>query len=218
MKFFEIILSPLVYILTLIFNLFASLIPSYPLLVIIVFAAAISLILKPLQKPLRRIENETTETIKTIENEFKKGSKNLNEEEKFYLKDQLYKKYSYNPFKSFYQAISFFALIPFLVSVIIVFDNSPFLDRTLEWGFALNKPDELLFGYNILPVFMFFSTYVDSIFRYKNDQSAKNRFLVISVVLFFLVYSMPSALIIFWISMNLMNMFSFYLAKRKEQE
>ena len=216
MEFIEIILSPLVYVLTLIFDLLASIMPSYPLLVIAVFAGSISLILRPLQKPLRKIENQTTETIKIIEEEFKNGSKNLNSEEKFYFKDELYKKYNYNPFKSFNQAISFFALIPVLISVIILFDNSEFLERASLWSFALNEPDALLYGYNILPVIMFFSTYIDSIFRYKNNPSAKNRFLVISIVLFLLVYSMPSALIIFWISMNLMSMFSFYITQAKE--
>ena len=75
MEFIEIILSPLVYVLTLIFDLLASIMPSYPLLVIAVFAGSISLILRPLQKPLRKIENQTTETIKIIEEEFKNGSK-----------------------------------------------------------------------------------------------------------------------------------------------
>jgi membrane protein insertase Oxa1/YidC/SpoIIIJ len=169
--------------------------------------------LKPIQKPLRKIEARTSKIIKLIENEYNALAKGMNSEQQFILRDSLYRKHSYNPFHSIKQAISFFALIPFLISVIIIFQDSDYIQSTNAFGISLNNPDGLLFGFNLFPIIMFLSTYLDSKFRYANDQSSKNRFLVISIVLFFLVYNLPSALIIFWIFMNFINMGLFYLKK-----
>tara|TARA_B100001057_G_C22449034_1_gene794309 strand:+ start:51 stop:698 length:648 start_codon:yes stop_codon:yes gene_type:complete len=211
METIKVILYPIVYLLDFIFIQISNILFDYPLLAIIIFSGLIVLFLRPIQKPLRKIELKTTELINLIENEYALLAKDKNKEEQFFLRDQLYKKYSYNPFQSFKQAISFFVLIPFLISVIIVFDQSIYLQNSYLFGFSLSEPDGILFGYNLLPVIMFLSTYLDSIFRYAKDRFSRNRFLAISVVLFFLVYNLQSALILFWISMNLINMIIFYM-------
>tara|TARA_B100000963_G_C22638169_1_gene678756 strand:+ start:302 stop:949 length:648 start_codon:yes stop_codon:yes gene_type:complete len=211
MEIIKLILYPLIILLDFIFHQISSFLYAFPLLVIIVFSGIIVFVLKPIQRPLRDIEIKTTELINLIESEYATLAKGKNNEEKFLIRDELYKKYSYNPFQSFKQAISFFVLIPFLVSVIIVFEQSVFLQNSYVFGIALSEPDDILFGYNLLPIIMFLSTYLDSIFRYAKDPASKNKFLIISVVLFFLVYNLQSALIIFWISMNFINMIIFYM-------
>ena len=204
------ILYPFISILDYFFNLISFALIDYPLMAIIFFACLISLILKPLQRPLRKIEINITKKIKIIDDEFNKLSINISGEEKFFLKEKIYKKYSYSPFHSFLQAISFFALIPFLISVIIVFEGSWLINNSNIFGVKLSEPDGLLFGFNLLPLLMFVGTYLDSIFRYNNDKSSKNRFLIISIVLFFLVYNMSSSIILFWITMNCINMVSHF--------
>ncbi|MDB9701034.1 YidC/Oxa1 family membrane protein insertase [Gammaproteobacteria bacterium] len=212
MEILHIVLYPLIVIMELMFNILTSIFLHYPLIVIFIFAVLIILMLRPLQKPLRKIEIKTTEIIKLIEDEYREKASGLSKEEQFFLRDRLYKKYSYNPFQSFKQAISFFALMPFLISVIIIFQESLFFQSSRIFGVLLSEPDRLLAGYNVLPGIMFLSTYLDSRFRYANDPASRNKFLVISLVLFFLVYNLSSALIIFWISMNLINMTYFYLS------
>tara|TARA_Y100000389_G_C17381208_1_gene474484 strand:+ start:131 stop:778 length:648 start_codon:yes stop_codon:yes gene_type:complete len=211
METIKVILYPIVFLFDFIFVQISNILYDSPFFVIAIFSGLIVLLLRPIQKPLRKIELKTTELINLIENEYALLAKDKNKEEQFFLRDQLYKKYSYNPFQSFKQAISFFVLIPFLISVIIVFDQSIFLQNSYLFGFSLSEPDRILFGYNLLPVIMFLSTYLDSIFRYAQDKSSRNKFLVISVVLFFLVYNLQSALILFWILMNLINMIIFYM-------
>jgi membrane protein insertase Oxa1/YidC/SpoIIIJ len=210
METLSIILYPLVLILGLLLNVLVSFFSNNPLIVLLLFSTLISLILRPIQKPLRKIEENTTKTIQLIEDDYRELSKGMNGEQKFHLRDNLYKKYSYNPFYSIKQAISFFALIPFLISVIIIFNDSAYIQNSNLFGIALNSPDGLFFGYNILPIIMFLSTYLDSRFRYANDKVLMNRFMVISIILFFLVYTLPSALIIFWICMNFINMTIFH--------
>ena len=213
METLRILLYPLTISLGMAFDLISSAFSNNPFLVILLFSTLISLILKPIQKPLRKVEARTSKIIKLIENEYNALAKGMNSEQQFILRDSLYRKHSYNPFHSIKQAISFFALIPFLISVIIIFQDSDYIQSTNAFGISLNNPDGLLFGFNLFPIIMFLSTYLDSKFRYANDQSSKNRFLVISIVLFFLVYNLPSALIIFWIFMNFINMGLFYLKK-----
>lgn len=204
------ILYPFIFILDYFFSLISLALKDYPLIAIIFFACLISLILKPLQGPLRKIETNIAKKINLIEDEFNKLSINMSGEEKFFLREKIYKKYSYSPFHSFLQAISFFALIPFLISVIIVFEGSWLINNSNIFGVKLSEPDGLLFGFNLLPLLMFVGTYLDSNFRYSNDKSSKNRFLIISIVLFFLVYNMSSALILFWITMNCISMVSHF--------
>lgn len=201
----NLILYPIIFIFGYFFEFISSILGEYPLFAIILFAIFIGLMLKPLQKPLLEIEKKIANKVNIINNEYKKLSSNLNNEEKFFLKEKIYKKYSYSPFHSILQAISFFALIPFLISVIIIFEQSSLINNSVVWGVELRNSDQLLFGLNILPIFMFLLTYVDSIYRYKNDEASKKRFIVISVILFFIIYNMSSALIIFWITMNAMS-------------
>jgi len=211
METIKVILYPIVFLLDFIFVKISNILYDSPFFVIAIFSGLVVLLLRPIQKPLRKIELKTTELINLIENEYALLAKDKNKEEQFFLRDQLYKKYSYNPFQSLKQAISFFVLIPFLISVIIVFDQSIFLQNSYLFGFSLSEPDRILFGYNLLPVIMFLSTYLDSVFRYAQDKSSRNKFLVISVVLFFLVYNLQSALILFWILMNLINTIIFFM-------
>ena len=216
MELLNYIFYPIVIILDCIFTFLTIIFINYPIVAIVIFAGFISTILKPLQKPLQKIESQTTTKINLIEQEFQQLSSGMTNEEQFYLRDRLYKKHSYNPFHSIKQAASFFILIPFLISVILIFESSAFLASSNINGVALNQPDGMLFGYNILPIIMFLSTYLDSRIRYADDSSSRNKFLVISCVLFFLVYSLSSGLIIFWISLNLINMIYFYILTKNE--
>lgn len=216
METLNILFYPFILILDQIFTFLTIPFFNYPIMAILFFSGFISSALKPLQAPLRKIEASTTAKINLIEEEFQKLSVDMTHEEKFYLRDELYKKHSYNPFHSIKQAASFFALIPFLISVILVFENSDFLLNSNVYGIALSQPDGLFFGFNLLPIIMFLSTYLDSRIRYSKDSSSRNKFLVISCVLFFLVYDLSSALIIFWIFLNFFNMIYFYGFKSNE--
>lgn len=211
MEILNIILFPLILILDVVFSFLSKLSFGNAFIAITFFACFISLILKPIQNFLVQIEKRTETKIRLIEEEYNLNAEGKSAEEKFLLRDQLYKKYSHNPFAAFKQSISFFALIPFLISVIIVFEQSTVIKTSFFLGVPLYQPDQLLYGYNLFPILMFVSTYIDASLRYKENKSAKNKFLLISIVLFFLVYNLPSSLIIFWILLNLISMASFHL-------
>jgi len=208
------ILYPLIFILDAVFIFLSKLFAGNAVISIIVFAFFISLMLKPIQNYLEQIEKRTEKKIKLIEDEYNLNAAGMSAEEKFFLRDRLYKKYSHNPFAAFKQSISFFALIPFLISVIIVFDQSIIIESSFFLGVPLNSPDKLLYGFNLFPILMFVSTYIDASYRYQENKSAKNKFLFISIILFILVYNLPSSLIIFWIFLNLISMAIFHFQNR----
>ena len=85
----NLILYPIVFILGYFFNFISNIFETYPLLAIILFAISIGLILKPLQKPLLEVEKTITKKINIINNEYEKLSINLNNEEKFLLKENI---------------------------------------------------------------------------------------------------------------------------------
>ena len=106
METVRILLYPLTVSLGMAFDLISSAFLNNPFIVILLFSTLISLILKPIQKPLRKIEARTSKIIKLIENEYNALAKGMNSEQQFVLRDNLYRKHSYNPFHSIKQAVS----------------------------------------------------------------------------------------------------------------
>lgn len=218
METIEFVLYPITFILEGLFYLLVRIFNSQVLIIIPVFAILVSIIIKPIQIRLKKIEVATSEKIKKIENEIEILSSNLDSERKFHIRDQLYKKYSYSPFESIKLTLSFISLIPILLSVIIIFDDSPLLLNGLFFGEPLSDPDQLFFGVNILPIIMFLLTIFDSFYRYPNDSNLRKRFLIVAIILLAIVYNLPSSLILFWISMNLVNLFFYFLNNNAEDK
>ena len=73
----------------------------------------------------------------------------------------------------------------------------------------LSTPDQLAWGFNLLPIIMFLITFSDAFGRFNGNKSGFYRYLLISTVIVALVYNVPSALLIFWIGNNLVSFFIF---------
>lgn len=141
-------------------------------------------------------------------NEFK----NLkNKKEKYYYTKEIYKK---NNYKSYYSLISLSGLviqIPFFLAIYVLLIDYPLINE-VSFGLIkdLSKADELIrfnsFSINLLPFVMTLVNVIATFFSNKNiNKKEKIQLLVVSIVFFFLLYDLASALLLYW-TMN--NVFS----------
>jgi len=215
MELISILLSPVIYLLNFLLDFLLWLFKEEAVPAILFFGLIVSIIMRPLQVRLSVIEKKASQKIQFINKKYELKSVGMTNEEKFRLKEKLYKKYSHSPFAALKQASSFILLIPILLSVVLVFDKHSMFDPATLFGRPISEPDGLLFGFNLLPIMMFLLTFFDSIIRHSKDSLAKRNFIIISLFLFFIIYNLPSALILFWIMMNFISMLFYYFQNDK---
>jgi membrane protein insertase Oxa1/YidC/SpoIIIJ len=208
----SIVFSPIVWVLDLVLHFYRDLTGSLGVSILLL-SATFSLLLAPLQKAGMRLEKRITEKMKFVQGEVHAAKASGLKGEALFLKtERIYKEHRYHPIHAVVGGASFFAMLPILISSIILFQNSPELPgQSFLFISDLSQPDQT-FGphLNVLPFLMFGITLVDALLRYPGDRGAQVRFLVISVVLLVLVYALPSALVLYWIGSNLT---SFALAR-----
>lgn len=200
----SLIFEPIVQAMGFVLNLYSTITGSLGVS-IIVLSITFSLLLLPLQKKGLQLERRITAKMQRISQEVQTVRQSgLRGEALFNETENIYARNNWHPIYSIATAAGFAAMLPILISSIILFHKAP---ETIGASFLvitdLSQPDHILWGFNVLPPLMFAITLVDAFLRYPNDKAAKIRFLAISVALLSLVYSMPSGLVLYWIGNNL---------------
>ncbi|NNC36546.1 MAG: hypothetical protein HKO02_03745 [Hyphomonadaceae bacterium] len=196
--FLSMILSPIVWAMGKILELFIQLTGS-PGISVILLALFFTTILIPIQKYGRRVEERVRVKMKNVNDELAPYKGKLKGEALFNQTEQIYKKHAYHPIHSVGLGMSFVVLLPILISAILLLGSHPQLQgQSFLIVSDLSKPDSLLSPINILPVFMTGITLVEAFIRFKDDKPVLYRFIFIAVVLFALVYNLASALVIYW--------------------
>ncbi len=204
--FFLKILSPVVWVMDFVLSLYLQLLNS-PGLAVIVLALTMTLVCWPLQKVGKRIEEGLSLKIAKINEELAPYKSKLKGEALFLKTEEVYKKHNYHPIKSAGLGMSFLIVLPILLSAIVLLsDHLAFVGKQFFFLADLSKPDAFFKSVNLLPFIMTGITIFDANRRFANDPQTKTRFLVIAVVLFFLVYNLPSALLLYWTTNVLISM------------
>ncbi len=171
---------------------------------IILLAMVISVLTIPLKKLAKKSEDRFLAVKQLVDADIAKQAAGLKGEKRFEVVEEVYEKYGYHPIKSIVAGTSFVVMLPFLISAIFIFAGS---DKLKGVGFLfvddLSDQDHLLFGMNLLPVLMLLLGTSEALLRWHGQRDQLIRYLIVSVVLFALVYSLASGLILYWISMNI---------------
>jgi len=182
---------------------------------IIILALVVSLLTIPLKKWARKVEDEFFAFKQSIDTEVAEKTVGLKGEKRFTIVESIYEKHGYHPIKSIVSGASFIVILPFLISAIFIFGNSDSLtDVSFLLVDDLSAQDQLLLGINLLPIMMLVLGVGDAMLRWRNQRDQLVRYLVISLILFVLVYTLSSALILYWISMNFWSFLIFFLTSR----
>tara|TARA_B100000900_G_scaffold406529_1_gene417690 strand:+ start:2146 stop:2802 length:657 start_codon:yes stop_codon:yes gene_type:complete len=201
------VLSPLIHLIDIYYFFIFGIIDSKGLSIIIL-SFSLSSVLLPLLKKARKKENEFIQKLQYVNNEVLKNTINLKGEDKFLATEEIYKKNNYHPIHNIQTGLSFFILLPILLSAFLFFNiNIDKFDTLFLNSIHLYQPDKLLFDFNAIPVLIFFTNYIDSRYRFNAHNSGQNSYLFLSLIICFLIYGMPSCLTIYWLTSSLFSMF-----------
>ena len=211
-----VIFAPFIFLIENGYHLYSSLTGS-PGIAILLTSATFSIAVFPLQRWSKRFESKIALRLKAATEDISKLDKGLKGEARFNEIEKIYVKNEYHPIHSIALGLSFFVTIPFLIASLLLFNQSDILAGA-QFLFIqdLQMPDGTLslgsLSINILPLMLFIFTFLDAMVRYKDNRSIMHRFMFVSVVLTFLVYSMPAGLLLYWIGANLMSFIIYWVS------
>jgi hypothetical protein len=120
---------------------------------------------------------------------------------------KLYSRYSYNPIYAIRSSLGVLIQVPFLMGAYyMLHDFSDLSGQSFLFVSDLSRPDFCLFGLNLLPLLMTFINMVSACvtpdFRLRDIVQAW----VIALLFLWILYSAPSALLIFWTCNNILSL------------
>lgn len=202
----EFVLTPIIFLMAEGLNLINGATGSLGISIMLL-SCFVTLVSFPLWKWGGGVERGIIEKKKKIDQSVKAKAAGKKGEERFRVVEDIYREYGYHPIQSAVLGLSFFVTLPFLLSALfLLVDNNNLSGVTFLLIEDLSEPDSILFGLNVLPMIMTGITLVDAKIRFSNDRGMFLRFSAIAIVLFGLVYFLPSALVLYWIVSNFVSM------------
>lgn len=208
------IFLPIIYPMEATFNFFWGITNSAGLSIILL-ALFISILTIPFKKWARRIEDDFFALKTLVDCEVVEKTTGLIGEERFNIVEKIYRSHKYHPIKSVIAGTSFIVIIPFLISAIFIFSEAESL-KGVSFLFIsdLSAEDRLFLSLNALPIVMLLLGIGEALLRWRGQREQIARYLITAIVLFLLVYSFASALIIYWISMNICASIIYYISNK----
>ena len=203
--FLEKILSPFIYIIKNYYLLIDSLL-NFPAISIVITSLSISIFLMPILRVARVYEDNASIKINHIQEKLKKIPPTYNGEKRFRAIEEIYNKNNFHPIQNIYTGISFYIILPILISAYLFFLNNIIIfDVDVFNVIDLSQPDKLLGTLNLLPILIFITNYIDSSYRYYEIKSGKNTYLAISFFVCILIYNMPSCMTLYWLTSSIFS-------------
>jgi YidC/Oxa1 family membrane protein insertase len=213
-SFFEFLLSPFVWILETALQFLLNMTGSMGL-AIILMSCSVALVLTPLRRYASALEQRISIKNEEVAHDVRNIDASLRGEAKFLETEKIYKKHKYHPIQSVGLSASLFVMLPVFIAAIFVLDAAQLRGFSFLVIRDLGASDSLLFGLNFMPILVTAVTLVDSVIRFGKNSSATKRFWVIAGVLFFLIYNLPSGLLLYWLFSNLIVLTAGFASHRK---
>jgi len=201
----ESVLSPIILLMEILLSLYVGLFSSLGFSILIL-SATFSIALIPLVRMGRSLENRISQKTQKVNAEVNELKGHLKGEKLFLATEEVFEKYNYHPIHSVGMSASLLVSLPVLISAVFLFTSDGLLSgQSFLFIGDLSQPDAFFGIINALPLLMFAITFIDAHVRFSDDPQSRNRFLIISVILFLLVYNLPSGLILYWVGNNLIT-------------
>ena len=214
--FLEVVLWPIVYIIENYFLFLFSIVKIH-FVSIVLTSITISILLIPILSKARKYEDKINTKINSINIELSSISREIKGEERFRITEEIYQKNNFHPIQNINKGLSLFILLPILLSAYLFFLNNNDLFDVYFLSFKLSEPDGLIYGYNLMPILIFFINYIDANLRFKPSDSGKNTYLIISFVICLLIYSMPSCMTLYWATNSIFSLvFNLFFGSSKK--
>lgn len=210
------ILSPIVWVMSLILNQLISLTNSVGVSILLL-SLFFSFILIPVRKAAVVVEKRIGDRMNAAATEVAIAKQTLKGEKLFLETEKIYNQLGYHPIQNVALGTSFLVMLPILLSAIVLFSDNP---ATAGQPFLfikdLQQADHLFGPVNVLPIVMSGVTILDAHFRFADDRSAKIKFYILAAVLLLLVYNLASGLVLYWTGSNLFSLLLAMLVEKKK--
>ena len=202
----ETILSPIIWLMKLILDFYILLFSSTGVSILLL-SFTFALLLLPFQRMANSKEQRISAKIKSVDAEVQALKGELKGEKLFLATEKIYERNGYHPIHSVGLGLSFFVMLPVLISAIVLFTGNGILaGKSFLIIDDLSMPDGLLGPVNVLPLIMSAITIIDAKLRFKNDKKSQYRFFIISLLLLIIVYNLASGLVLYWTGSNIMSL------------
>ena len=212
------------------YNLFSPLIKIYKELYVfaygitgdygcslIVLSLFTFIVLYPFNKRAQEIQNKEHKIQSVLSPQIDEIKKQYSGREQYEQLQWLYQRYGYHPLYAIRSALGFVLQIPFLTAAYYMLSGLSEI-RGVSWGFIpdLGSPDHLLCGINLLPFIMTLVTVVYAVVMPGIHKKEQLQTVFIGFFFLILLYSAPSALLIFWTCNLLWSLLDSVLGKKLE--
>jgi len=203
----EVVLGPIIWVMTQVLELAHRLTGGYGL-AIIVLSFVVSLALTPLALISRRAEQREKALHDALKPGLDEARAKYRGEQRFNAIEKVYKAHNYHPIMAL-RSLSGLALqLPFLIAaLLLLIDYPPLQGARFLVIQDLGQPDRLLalggLTVNLLPLAMVAISLLDAWANPLMGREAAVRFAILAVGLFLLVYALPAAVVLYWTCNNL---------------
>ena len=175
------------------------------------------LILLPFNKKAQQLQRKERKLQAILAPQIKAIKLNYSGQEQYEKLKRLYHRYAYHPLYAMRSVIGVLFQLPFLATAYYMLSGLPDI-KGVPWGVIkdLGTPDQLLGGISLLPFVMTLVTVAYAFVMPDISKKERLQSVIIGLVFLVLLYSAPSALLIFWTS-NLLWSLLFNVFEEKLQ-
>jgi len=219
MEFVQLLLTPIVWAMSQVLGLLHAITGVYGLAII-----GLSILVRLAMTPITKIAAKAEETERAVqaamEPDLLTAKKELKGREQFERIEKIYEAHGYHPIKSVVSLLPIALQIPFLLSALFLLVGNPLIEgRSFLFVSNLGAPDGLLnlgaFRVNILPLLLIGVALFESHLRRGQTRGMKVRFLIVSAVIAVLIYPLPAAVCLYWLTSNVWSFGATVLNNRK---
>ncbi|MFT5445592.1 MAG: YidC/Oxa1 family membrane protein insertase [Gammaproteobacteria bacterium] len=212
------ILFPLITLFEALLGWFYSIFGSYGVSIGFL-SISTGLALAPLSRWARELEQRNKTVLEKMAPRIEKIQIAYKGRDCFERIDAIYSEYSYHPIKSMASLLPILMYLPFILAAFLLLRDYPALkDVSFLMINDLSKQDALT-GINVLPVLVVGIALLDSRLRSESTVQSRRKFLIVSAVLMILIYRMPSAVCLYWLSTNVWTLGqTLWFERRRNQD
>lgn len=178
-------------------------------LAIILLSIVINVLIFPLTALSEKYKKDDKDIKDRMKNDIAKIKKSYTGRERYFYIKTIYRQFHYSSFSTIKASFGLLLQIPFFFAAFIFLGNySAFEGVNFGLISDLSKPDNLLFGQNLLPILMTVINLTSAYFYAKNmEKSDKYQLWGLSAIFLVFLYFESSALLLYWTMNNLFSLF-----------
>lgn len=216
----EFLLTPIMWLMQHLVMLFQTATGSFGL-AIIGLSIVVRLALTPIFRIAAKAEQKEQGVQAAMAPQIAEAKRTMKGREQFERIDEIYQAHGYHPIQSVSSLAPIALQIPFLLSALFLLtDFPPLQGKSFLFIENLGAPDGLLtlggININLLPILLTAVAIFESSIRPEMTQATRVRFLIVAGVIAVLIYGLPAAVCLYWLTSNLWSLGSTTLKLRNK--